>query len=142
MYLMSSAVTTSRHQPEDVFALWADPVSWPTWDPEVRRVEFSGPMRLGASGTLWPAKGPKTVFTVTVFQACERLVDITRLPGATVSFDHRITKTAQGSELTVRVELTGPAAPLWKRVLAPGLRDAADAGLRGLIAHLDTVSAS
>lgn len=121
-----------------MFALWADPMAWPAWDPEVRRVAFDGPMRLGAQGVVWPAKGPKATFTVTALEEGTRLVDATRLPGATLSFDHRVVATLQGSEVRVCVELAGPAAAVWARVLASGLRGAADAGVRGLIAHLDT----
>ncbi len=137
MCLISRAAVTCIHTPAKVFKLWANPGSWPSWDPEVLRVDFAGPMRLGAKGVLWPTKGPRARFTVTVLDEDARLEDTTSLPGARLVFDHRVEAAPQGSQITVSVELRGLAAPVWRRLLASGLRESAVASAQGLVTHLD-----
>ena len=138
MTILSAYSAHTAHPPEAVFARWADPASWPEWDTEVRSVSFDGPPILGARGRIRPAHGPATSFRVTAYEQDRVFTNATSVPGASLTFEHIVTPAMEGSTVTVEVRIDGSLAPLWRRVVGPGMADAARSSVTGLIAHLDT----
>lgn len=137
MAILSTHTARTTHRAERVFACWADPARWPEWDPEVRDVTFAGPATLGATGRLRPASGPPAVFSVTAFEPDRVFTNASSLPGARLCFEHRVDPMPEGAVVEVVVRVEGLLAPLWKRVLGPGLTTAAASSVTGLLAYLD-----
>lgn len=137
---LSRATVSAPVEPWSVFALWDDPRSWATWDSDVAWVQFRGACVIGARGRLKPRSGPATAFTITDRIEGRRLVDVTRLPGARLIFDHAVSASevegAPGSEITVTIAVGGPLATLWSRLLRGQLAGGARSGIDGLLAHL------
>ncbi|WP_326565923.1 SRPBCC family protein [Amycolatopsis rhabdoformis] len=92
-----------------VWPLWTDTARWPEWDIGLHEVELSGPFRPGTSGTMTMPDRPPIPFTLTAVEEGRAFTDETRLPDATLVFEHRLDETAGGTRITYRVTVDGPA---------------------------------
>ncbi|PII85341.1 hypothetical protein BMH32_07465 [Leucobacter sp. OLJS4] len=137
MPILSSHRARTDHPEKSVFARWADPNSWPAWDPDVREVAFTDRVRVGATGRMRPASGPATSFTITEFVEDRRFTNVSRMPGAALTFDHRVEPAGDGATLSVEIRIDGPLAPLWRLAIGRGFADAAHTNIDGLLANLD-----
>lgn len=137
MAVLDSCTARTPHPPTEVFARWADPSTWPDWDPEVRAVVVEGPVRQGARGRLRPTSGPTATFSITELLPERSLTSTTTLPGARLVVEHRVSPDGEGSELDVVVRVEGPFAALWSRILGRSMRRAARSSVSGLLAHLE-----
>lgn len=142
---LSRGTALTAHDSREIFALWAKPETWSTWDPEVAAARLHGELALGARGRLKPRSGPKTTFTIVELVDNAVLVDVTSLPGARLTFDHRVSSgsasdqtspTPAASELTVVISVEGPMSWLFGRLLRRTFAHAAQAGVDGLLAYL------
>lgn len=115
MIELAHAVRTTTAAPAAYFARWVDHESWPDWSPDTEWVNVDGGVRSGVQGVLKPVGGPKTKFTVSECEQDRVYTDVSRFPGATLTFRHAAEPAASGSTLTVHVWLTGPLAWLWAR---------------------------
>lgn len=123
--------------PSAVFKAWVEPMVWPTWDPEVKRVEWDGQAALGKRGKVWPAAGPPAVFAFTEIVPDQRVVNESVLPGGRIVVHHEVTPVNGGARASVVVGITGPLAPLWALLLRKPLGTAAPCNLDGLTRHLE-----
>ena len=139
MKVLSTYSSHASPDPSEVFTLWADPLTWPAWDPEVESVAFDSPATLGKRGKLQPANGPALRFSITAFRLDEEFTDTGSLPGARLEFEHLVEAVDGGSLVTVTVRVHGILSPLWARILAQSMSEAARSSVVGLLAHLDTV---
>lgn len=138
MRVIDTCSARTAHSANIVFARWAQPERWPEWDPEVLNVTFAGPAGAGAKGRMRPAQGPAAAFTVTAFEPDRVFTNASRLPGAQLVFEHRVTPTAEGAAIDVTVGVAGVLASLWHRVLRKNLANAAGSSVGGLLSHLET----
>ncbi len=137
MVLLSSHESLTSHSPTAVYALWADPPSWPSWDPELRVVSFGGPLVTGAKGKLQPRNGPALGFTITGLQHDHEFTNTGSLPGAKLAFQHVVTETLEGAMVSVKVSLDGPLSRVWARLMGPEMADSARSSVEGLLRYLD-----
>lgn len=107
--------------PESVWALWSDVTSWPVWDGDVKHVTLEGPFAVGTKGTLKPEGGPKVRFEITDVQPPEGFADVARLPLCRMRFEHSAVREGDRTRVTHRVAISGPATPLFSRVLGRGI---------------------
>jgi uncharacterized protein YndB with AHSA1/START domain len=107
--------------PERVWALWSNVGGWPAWDEGVERASLDGPFASGVRGRLKPAGGPAVTFELTDVRAPERFADETRLPLARMRFEHTAVHEGDRTRVTHRVTISGPATPLFARVIGRGL---------------------
>lgn len=136
MILSTHSARTSA-TPEQVYALWADPMGWPAWDPEVTSVKFDGAPALGARGTLTPRSGPGLGFTITELKPAQVFTNSGRFPGAHLDFIHEVTPNQKGSELTVTVRTRGPLSGPWGLILKRAMSSAASSSAEGAVAFLE-----
>lgn len=130
---VATASIRSSAAPEAFFARWADMATWPEWNTDTEWVRLDGPFAEGATGTLKPKGGPKVKFVVERLVPGEVFVDVSRLLGARLTFDHRVARTADGdTRVNVTVTLTGPLHRLWLMILGKGLRASAQPDLDAL----------
>jgi len=102
---------------DDVWRLWSDVASWPTWDAGVETVALDGPFAAGTTGRLKPAGSKPVGIRLLEARPGEGFVDETRLPLATMRFEHSLADDGDGTLITHRVTISGPLTPLWKRVV-------------------------
>lgn len=108
---------TTTAPPSAVWARWADPATWPEWDPETTAARLDGPFEAGTSGSLTPAGGPAVRFVLTEVTPGASFADCAHLPLARVLFEHIVRADDTGSRFTHRVTVTGPLAPVVGRLL-------------------------
>lgn len=118
---IATASITSGAAASAFFARWADMETWPEWNTDTAWVRLDGPFTQGATGTLKPKGGPKVRFVVAELSA-DRFLDVSRLVGARLSFDHRVTVLDSGTRVEVTVSLDGPLARVWNVILGADLR--------------------
>ena len=138
MVTLSSYTSRPTATPAEVYALWVDPAVWPTWDPEVASVEFTGAVKLGARGILTPSSGPRSGFIITDLEPERVLTNSGRLPGAHLDFIHEVSPIPSGSELTVTVRTRGPLSGLWGLILKRAMSSAASSSAEGAVAFLES----
>jgi uncharacterized protein YndB with AHSA1/START domain len=102
--------TTTTASAAAVWALWADTSTWPSWDEGMQNVTVDGDFAVGTSGTMTITGQPPIPFTLTEVEPNVRFADITEIPGATLRFTHTLTPTGEGTEISHRVSIEGPAA--------------------------------
>lgn len=135
MNLLASARITSTASPQAFFDRWADTATWPEWNLDTDWVRLDGSFVEGATGTLKPKGGFKVPFVVQRLVPGEAFVDVSRLPGARLVFDHGVRVLDDGrTEVSVEVSLSGVLAPLWRLVLGSDIASSVQPDLDRLAA--------
>ncbi|MEV4598978.1 SRPBCC family protein [Amycolatopsis sp. NPDC049253] len=91
-----------------IWPLWTDTSRWPEWDASLREVALDGPFEAGTSGTMTMPDLPPIPFTLTAVDYGRGFTDETRLPDATLVFDHRLEDAEDGTRIVYRVTVDGP----------------------------------
>ncbi|BBY15883.1 SRPBCC family protein [Mycolicibacterium litorale] len=100
--------------PERVWEVWTAPEGWPGDVIEVGAVD--GEFAVGSTVTVKVKGGVKTKSTLTRVDAPKIWTSVTRFPGLTLTYEHVIDGSADGTVLTERVIMTGPFAGLFDRM--------------------------
>lgn len=106
---------TTEADPATLWRVWADPSRWGEWDAGLRSAELDGSFVTGATGTLRPASGPPSRFTIDRVDAGVGYRFTTRMPGARLVIDRAITG-AGPTTFRHEVAFDGPLAGLWSRL--------------------------
>ena len=111
--------------PAAVWKRWTTPEDWAVDDPDLREAVFPVPARVGAVGRVVNHGTPAQKFVFTELQPGFVMNFRISLPGATLSFPHRMRETPNGLSVTHAVEIAGPLAGLFGvlvgRTIAAGL---------------------
>ena len=121
-------ITASRNQ---VFALYEDVASWPTWDSETVDIHLPS-FGQGASGWLKPRQGPKAKIKVTEFTRDRSFTVESALPFCRIQFGHDLADEESQTCVTHWVRFTGPLAPLFRRLIGNGMDRSLPDTLAGL----------
>jgi hypothetical protein len=139
MALITTAHAESTAAPAAFFARWADVGTWPDWNHDTQWVRLNGPFAQGATGVLKPKGGPKVKFVVERLIDDEQFDDVSVMPGARLTFSHRVTKRADGgSVIDVAISIAGPLSWLWRRILGGGFVRGAQPDLDRLVLVAET----
>ena len=134
MITVATARASSTVEPAAFFARWADMASWPEWNADTEWLRLDGPFATGSTGQLKPKGGPKVRFVIERLVPGREFVDVSRLFGARLVFDHQVTTTdGGGSVIDVTVTLRGPLSRLWNTLLGSGFRATAQPDLDRLV---------
>lgn len=98
---------------EAVWKRWTTPEDWVVDDPDLREAVFSTPPRVGGTGRVVNHGAPAQRFAFTDLQPGVAMNFRIGLPGATLSFPHRMSKTPNGLSVTHGVEITGPLSAVF-----------------------------
>jgi hypothetical protein len=142
MTTIATATVSSSATPAAFFAQWADMATWPEWNLDTEWVRLDGPFIEGATGELKPKGGPKVRFVVERLVDGEEFTDVSRLLGARLTFRHLVSRRVGRTTVSVEVSLTGPLAPLWRLVLAGGIRASLRPDLERLVQRAEGAAAA
>ena len=138
MPILATASVTSSAAPAAFFERWADTATWPDWNTDTEWVRMDGPFQAGTTGKLKPKGGFAVPFVIARMVPGREFVDVSRLPGARLTFDHQVRTTADGgTRVDVTVALTGPLRAVWRAVLGGGLINSLQSDLDRLQATVD-----
>ena len=141
MIELASAYEASAAAPDRFFERWVDHATWSEWSPDTEWARVEGPVRAGARGVLKPKGGPKTKFVVSECEPGRLYTDVSRFPGARLTFRHTAEPAASASgsasDLTVRAWLDGPMSWFWARTACRGFARSVPADLTRLIAVVE-----
>ncbi|MFX0575474.1 SRPBCC family protein [Nocardia nepalensis] len=138
MTTIATAQATSSAAPAAFFAKWADMATWPEWNNDTEWVRLDGPFTQGATGTLKPKGGPKVPFRVERLSETE-FVDVSKLIGARLTFDHQVTTGPEGTTVTVTVSIDGPLRWFWTKVLGGDIAESVEPDLDALVVAAEAV---
>jgi len=109
-------LTLHAHGPADADSVWqgyADPQAWPTWAPQIAKVEADGRLRPGLTGRVWSYLPPPVSFEVLeVDDVRRRWSWRVHLGPLSMRLDHDVTRHLHGTATSVTVH--GP----WPVLLA------------------------
>jgi len=112
--------------PDKLWRAITDLRRWPEWDAGLEAIELQGELAPGGRYTLKPRGGPAVSMSVEAMERPGRFVDLTHLPLATMRGTHEFRAEPGGTRIRMIVEIWGPLAFFWDRVVAR--RIARDAG--------------
>lgn len=119
---MAGAAAETAARPDTVWSLWADVAHWPSCDPSIVSSTLKGPCAAGVHGVLTLQRGPRADFTVTSLEPGVAFVSQTRLPFARLDVRRALMPIAAGTRIVHRIEISGPLAALFGRLLGPEMR--------------------
>jgi hypothetical protein len=140
MTTIATVQATSPAAPAAFFAKWADMATWPEWNKDTEWVRLDGPFAQGSTGTLEPKGGPKVPFIIERLSDTE-FVDVSKLIGARLIFDHQIAAGDDGTTVSVTVSIEGPLRWLWTKVMGGDLAKSVQPDLDALVTEAEAVRA-
>jgi hypothetical protein len=103
---------------ETLFRAKTDIAHWPDWDSELETTSFDAPLRAGSPFMLKPKGGPKVAMRIEQVEEPRRFVDLAYLPLAKMRTSTELLPCASGTRIRVVIEVFGPLAFLWDRIVA------------------------
>ena len=103
---------------EKLFRAKTDIAHWPDWDSELETTSFDAPLRAGSPFMLKPKGGPKVAMRIEEIESPRRFVDLAFLPLAKMRTATEFEPSAAGTRIRVVIEVFGPLAFLWDRIVA------------------------
>lgn len=100
---LGQGAALSTASPNAFFARWIEHDTWPQWSPDTKWVRVQGPVAIGARGVLKPKSAPKVI------------------------------PDGAGSQLHVRITMSGRLSFLWAKIIGGGFRDSAQSDLDRLV---------
>jgi hypothetical protein len=104
--------------PERLYRAVADIDRWPEWGNDLEWTKIETPAMTGAFFTLKPKGGPEIAMLVEKAEAPHRFVDLAKLPLARMRTSHEIASIGHETLITIVIEIFGPLAFLWDRIIA------------------------
>ncbi|NIG54142.1 SRPBCC family protein [Chitinophaga sp. Cy-1792] len=123
MWTRSYTVTSSAITKEQLWHLYADVNSWPTWDDGLEATTLNGPFEAGNYFMLKPKGGPKVKVLLSEVKPYQRFTDITLFPLAKMYDEHIFEETPEGLRITNRLTVKGLLGFLWVKLVAKQLAD-------------------
>ncbi len=108
---------------EELWPVLADVARWPEVDRNIEYLTIKGEPGPGVSFVLKPKGGPRLNFVIGEFEAPSRYADVCRMPLGIMRTRHTLIPEERGTRIRVDIEITGPLAPVWGRLV--GRRHAA-----------------
>jgi hypothetical protein len=143
MIKVTTAHAESTAPPSAFFARWADMASWPEWNTDTEWVRLDGPFATGSKGVMKPKGGPKVRFVIERLVPDQEFVDVSRLLGARLTFDHQVsTQPDGGCAVDVAVTISGPLGWFWNKLLGQGFEATAQPDLDRLVGAVESARAA
>ncbi len=131
---------TAKIEPEQIWAAYADVATWPMWDTELESCRLEGPFAVGSHTPFTPNGRREMIGTLTICEPNKRFVDVTKLPLATLTFDHVLEPTPAGLKITHTVVISGPLTFLWRRIIGSKIECHLASAMQQLVIHAKSLS--
>src|SRR5919112_5300734 len=132
--------TCTTLDPNRLYRAIADVGRWPEWDDGVESVAVGEPLRAGSTFRLKPKGGPAVRMEVQAAEAGRRFVDIAHLPFVRMRTSHEFLPGPDGTLLRVVIEVEGPLAFLWDRLVARPQAAGAEAQTRSFLQFAEALA--
>jgi uncharacterized protein YndB with AHSA1/START domain len=137
VWAVEHSVETSA-KAEAVWRLWADVERWPEWNAGVERIELRGPFAVGSTILMTPPDDDTVELRITEAVKPELFVDEADGGDFVVRTTHRVEGVGdEGSRITYRMEITGPAAETVGPEIGPEISGDFPEVLAALAAHAE-----
>jgi hypothetical protein len=103
--------------PDQLWPVLADVAAWPEVDRNIEYLTIEGQPGPGVPFVLKVRGGPKLSFVIGEFEAPTRYADVCRMPLATMRTRHTLVPDPAGTTIRVDIEIAGPLAPVWGRLV-------------------------
>jgi uncharacterized protein YndB with AHSA1/START domain len=104
--------------PDAVWHVWADPSTWPAWNPNVREMALDGPFAVGTTGTMDNSPGGRhAIRIVTVDPPHSFALETSVLPLSSFTFRCEVQARGSGSYVSQSITMRGPLAPLYSALM-------------------------
>jgi uncharacterized protein YndB with AHSA1/START domain len=127
-FRMSVATTAAK---QAIYALWADPSSWPRWDPQLSSVTMSGPVRVGARGKMKSVSGPDSNIEIIAMEPGVRFAYAATGPGLRIVFDRRF-EAGEATRFTHSVTISGAMSGFLAPRVGPRIQEGMPAAMQRL----------
>lgn len=134
-----SYTTTTTLRPEQLYRAVSDINRWPQWDSELEATSHIGRVEAGSPFMLKPKGGPKVSMTIERAEEPTCFVDISHLPLAKMRTSHHFTAEPGGTRVDINIEIWGPLAVLWDRIVARKVAAGTAEQTRAFFAHAETL---
>lgn len=135
----SHSLTVDASLTPFIWERWITPGMWPQDDPDTKAVAFDAPPALGVIGSVTPVSGPKSRMRVTRFEPGKAFYLETKLPLATMSFEHDMAEKDGQLEFTHRLEFTGPCAGLFRSLIGKKIVAGFPTVMASIILHAEAM---
>jgi hypothetical protein len=109
----TEASSTSTATPAAIWPLYANVDGWSAWDESLVSSQLHGAFIVGSTGEMQIYNAPTPLaFTLTEVTPQRSFSDDTPFPGATITFEHTLKATPEGTRITHRATIHGEA---WER---------------------------
>jgi uncharacterized protein YndB with AHSA1/START domain len=135
MWTTEHAIETTA-PPEAIWRVWADVPRWSEWNPDIERIEISGPFEADSTITMTP-RGQEPI-ELRIAEAVEPalFVDEADLGEVVVRTLHRAERVDGGpTRVVYRMEITGPASDTLGPELGPQISADFPEVLAALVEH-------
>ena len=122
---------------EQIWNLWADVANWNSWDSTVKRSELYGDFKVGTTGVVKLAVGPKSKFVITDCKPFESFTNRSFLPFCKVDFTITLVEEQKGLLVTYRQEMTGFLTFFFSKVFGKQMTKGLPKGLEDLITYAE-----
>jgi uncharacterized protein YndB with AHSA1/START domain len=130
---------SSSASKEAIYRLWADPTSWPKWDPQILSVRMNGPIKVGATGKLKGAGGPENTIEITAMEPGVRFAYVVKAPLARVRFERRF-EPGDTTRFTHAVTFEGAGGGALSGILGKRFREGLPPAMENLKAAAEAKS--
>ena len=118
---------------EDIWNIWKDVNSWPTWHNDLDYCKLEGDFVVGNHFMLKP-KGVNAVkIVLTEINEGYNFTDCTSFFGAKMYDTHAMEETVDGLKLTNKLFVTGPLKWLWIKLVAQNVADTVPREIESLV---------
>ena len=129
--------TNTAVSADKLFRAKTDICHWPEWDSELEATALDAPLAAGSPFMLKPKGGPKVSMRIEEVDAPRRFVDIALLPLAKMRTSTEFLPSGSGTRIRVVIEVFGPLAFFWDRVVARKLAADCEQQTQAFIAAAD-----
>lgn len=119
--------------PQRVWAIWSDPATWPSWNPDVERCDVGGKIREGARGEMRTKSGGRHDIEIRdVIEGQTFTVNSAGIPGHRLHFKCEVVQAGAGSRISQAVTIHGPLGFLFNPMMGGQIANSFPSLLDGL----------
>jgi len=123
MWTTEHSIETTA-SPDSIWRLWSDVTTWAEWNPDIERIEITGPFAPGSTIVMTPVGQETVELRLAEVSGPDLFVDEADLGEVVVRTTHRVERLgAERNRVTYRMEISGLAADTIGPELGPKISD-------------------